>query len=167
MGLLCEENGVNTFNVFTAFKDLYQLNDAELCDVFERSKELGALTQVHAENGDIIAKNVEKLKAKGVTGAEGHDLSRPAEVEAEAVNRSCVIANQCESAVYITKVSSKLAADQIASAKRRGVKVFGETLVGSIGVKSPSSPSVLTLTSPPLRLKDPENSRHLLKHLAL
>lgn len=167
MRLLCEENGINTFNVSTAFKNLYQLNDSEMYDVFERCKEIGALVQIHAENGDIIEKNIEKLLAKGTTGPEGHDLSRPAEVEAEAVNRSCVIANQSESAVYITKVTSKLAADQIANAKRRGVKVFGETLVGSIGAKSPSAPSVYTLTSPPLRLKDPENSKLLLKHLAL
>lgn len=167
MRLLCEENGVNTFNVFTAFKDLYQLNDSELYDVFERCKELGAMTQVHAENGDIIAKNCQKLIAKGLTGAEAHDLSRPAEVEAEAVNRCCVIANQSDSAVYITKVTSKLASDQIASAKRRGVKVFGETLVGSIAGIGPCAPSVYTLSSPPLRVRDPENSKLLLKHLAL
>jgi dihydroorotase-like cyclic amidohydrolase len=167
MRQLSEDNGVNTFNIFTAFKDLYQLSDSEMYDVFERSKDLGALVQVHAENGDIIAKNVDKLKSKGITGPEGHDLSRPAEVEAEAVNRSCVIANQSESAVYITKVTSKLAADQIAAAKRRGVKVYGETLVSSIGCKAPCAPSIYTITSPPLRLKDPENSKLLLKHLAL
>lgn len=167
MRLLCEENGINTFQVFTAFKDLYQLNDSEMYEVFEKCKELGALPQVHAENGDIIAKNAEKLLAKNITGPEGHDLSRPAEVEAEAVNRSCVIANQAESAVYITKVTSKLAADQVAAAKRRGLKVFGETLVSSIGTKAPLAPSVYTLTSPPLRLSDPENSKLLLKHLAL
>lgn len=167
MKLLCAENGVNCFNVFTAFKDLYQLNDSELYDVFERCKELGALPQVHAENGDIIAKNESKLIAKGVTGPEGHELSRPSEVEAEAINRSCVIANQSDSAIYITKVTSKIAADQIAAAKRRGVKVFAETTVGSIGAKTPCAPSVYTLTSPPLRLKDPENSKSLLKHLAL
>lgn len=166
MRLLTEENGINAFQVFTAFKDLYQLNDSELYDVFERCRELGALPQVHAENGDIVAKNATKLLAKGITGAEGHDLSRPAEVEAEAVNRSCVIANQAESAIYITKVSSKLAADQVAAAKRRGTIVVGETLVSSIGAK-PSAPSVYTMTSPPLRLGDPENSKLLLKHLAL
>lgn len=167
MKLLCEENGVNSFNVFMAFKDLYQLNDSELYDVFERCKDLGALPQVHAENGDIIAKNVEKLLANGLTGAESHDLSRSAEVEAEAVNRACVIANQAESAVYVTKITSKLAADQIAAAKRRGVKVFGETTVGSIGSKSPCSPSVYTLTAPPLRVKDPENAKLLMKYIAL
>ena len=135
--------------------------------MFENCKKIGGLCQVHAENGDIIEKNVEKLTAKGVTGPEGHDLSRSAEVEAEAVNRSCVIANQVESAVYITKVSSKLAADQIANARRRGVKVFGETTVGAIGAKAPCAPSVYTMTTPPLRLQDPENSKLLMKHLAL
>lgn len=167
MRLLCEENGINTFNVFTAFKDHYQLNDSELYEVFEKSKEIGALVQVHAENGDIIAKNVEKLVAKGSTTADAHDLSRPVDVEAEAVNRTCVIARQVGAPVYITKVSSKLAADQITNAKRRGAKVFGEVLAGSIGAKSPSPSSVLTLTSPPLRLKDAENGKLLMKHLAM
>lgn len=167
MRILCEENGINTFSVFTAFKDHFQLSDSELYEVFEKGKEIRALVQVHAENGDIIAKNVERLVAKGSTGADAHDLSRSEEVEAEAVNRACVIANQVNSPVYISKVSSKYAADHIVNAKRRGLKVFGEVLIGSIGAKSPCLPSVLTLTSPPLRLRDPENGKLLMKLLAM
>lgn len=94
MRILCQERGVNSFKCFMAYKGLYQLNDSELYEVFETCKELGAVAMVHAENGDIIAKNVTKLLTEGVTGPEGHELSRSEEVEAEATNRACVIAHQ-------------------------------------------------------------------------
>lgn len=94
MKILCEERGVNSFKMFMAYKNLFQLDDFELYETFERCKELGALAQVHAENGDIIAKNTIRLLAEGVTGPEGHELSRTEEVEAEAVNRACMIAHQ-------------------------------------------------------------------------
>lgn len=97
MRILCEERGINSFKMFMAYKGLYQLDDSELYDAFETCKELGAVAQVHAENGSIIAKNAAKLLAAGVTGPEGHELSRSEEVEAEAVNRACIIAHQVNS----------------------------------------------------------------------
>lgn len=92
MTILCQEHGINSFKSFMAYS--FMLNDAELYSVFDMCKQLGAIPLVHAENGAIIAKNVEKLLANGVTGPEGHALSRPEDVEAEAVTRACMIANQ-------------------------------------------------------------------------
>ena len=94
MRILCEERGVNSFKMFMAYKGLYQLDDSELYEAFEACRDLHAVAQVHAENGSIIAKNAAKLLAAGVTGPEGHELSRSEEVEAEAVNRACIIAHQ-------------------------------------------------------------------------
>lgn len=92
MDLLAREHGVNSFKMFMAYD--FMLTDGELYGAFEYCEKLGCIAQVHAENGSVIAKNAEKLISKGVTGPEGHEQSRPEEIEAEAVNRACVIAKQ-------------------------------------------------------------------------
>lgn len=98
MKIICQERGVNSFKMFMAYN--FMLNDTELYLAFENCKNLGAIAQVHAENGSIIQKNVERLLASGITGPEGHEMSRPEEVEAEAVNRACVIAHQVRYILY-------------------------------------------------------------------
>ena len=40
--------------MFMAYKNVLQLDDAEMISVFKACKSIGALAQVHAENGDII-----------------------------------------------------------------------------------------------------------------
>ena len=46
MKIMCDELGVNSFKMFMAYKGLYQLNDSDLLDVFERIRALGAVAQV-------------------------------------------------------------------------------------------------------------------------
>lgn len=101
MRVLSEERGINSYKMFMAYKGLYQLDDSDLYEAFEVCKDLRAVAQVHAENGSIIAKNTAKLLAAGVTGPEGHELSRSEEVEAEAVNRACIIAHQVQMLIQI------------------------------------------------------------------
>ncbi|KRT78519.1 hypothetical protein AMK59_6773 [Oryctes borbonicus] len=130
MSILCSQHGINSFKTFMAYS--FMLNDSELYSVFEHCKNLGAVPQVHAENGHIISKNVDKLLNKGVTGPEGHEMSRPEEVEAEAVNRACTIAHQVDSPLYVVHVMSKSAGFAIKQARERGVQVIGETLVAGL-----------------------------------
>ena len=47
--------GVNSFKMFMAYKDVMQVTDSEMINIMSTCKELGALAQVHAENGDVIA----------------------------------------------------------------------------------------------------------------
>uniref|UniRef100_A0A182W2U8 dihydropyrimidinase n=1 Tax=Anopheles minimus TaxID=112268 RepID=A0A182W2U8_9DIPT len=173
MKILCQERGVNSFKCFMAYKGLYQLNDSELYEVFETCKELGAVAMVHAENGDIIAKNVTKLLSEGVTGPEGHELSRTEEVEAEATNRACVIAHQAHCPLYVVHVMSKSAGIEVARARRRynGTGIFGETLAAALGTDGTHyhdkcwHHAAAHVLSPPLR-PDPTTPEFLMKLLA-
>ncbi|XP_046836670.1 dihydropyrimidinase isoform X1 [Vespa crabro] len=169
MTLLTKEHGVNSFKTFMTYS--FMLRDIDLIEVFKACKELGALAMVHAENGDIIAENIKKLLAAGVTGPEGHEMSRPEEVEAEAVTRACMIASQVNSPLYISAVSSKSAADVVSAKRTEGVIVFGETLASNVGIDGTEQygkdieKARSFVTSPPLR-PDSTTPAYLIEHLA-
>ncbi|KAL5273747.1 DPYS.2 family protein [Megaselia abdita] len=92
--VLARDHGVNSFKMFMAYKGFCQLRDWEMYEALEKIRAVKGLAMVHAENGDIIERNVEQLLKNGITGPEGHQLSRQEEVEAEAVHRACILAHQ-------------------------------------------------------------------------
>lgn len=87
---------------------------------------------VHCENGSLIAYNQKKILDAGVTGPEGHFLSRNKEVEAEATHRMCVLANEVLCPLYIVHVMGQEAAQQVEYARRKGWLVYGETLATAL-----------------------------------
>ncbi len=71
---------------------LAQVSDAELLAGMRQCRALGAVAMVHAENGDGVEEGRAAVFAAGVTGPEGHALSRPAALEAEATGRAIALA---------------------------------------------------------------------------
>lgn len=55
METLVREKGVNSFQMFMTYKDLYMLRDSELYQVFRACRDIGAIARVHAENGELVA----------------------------------------------------------------------------------------------------------------
>jgi dihydropyrimidinase len=69
--------GINSFKFFMAYKGALMVTDEELLQGFKKCRELGALPQVHAENGDGVVEGQTRMIELGITGPEGHPLSRP------------------------------------------------------------------------------------------
>ncbi len=128
MGTLCREHGVNSFKHFMAYKNAIMCDDETLVNSFKRCKELGALATLHAENGELVYVLQQDIFNQGITGPEGHPLSRPPEVEGEAANRAIRIAEVLGVPVYIVHTSCIDALEAITRARLEGQIVFGEVL---------------------------------------
>ena len=134
MGTLVAERGVNSFKHFMAYKGAIMADDEILVNSFMRARELGALATVHAENGELVYLLQREIFEQGITGPEGHPLSRPPEVEGEAANRAIRIAQVLDVPVYIVHNSCKEALQAITRARSEGQRVFGEVLAGHLVV---------------------------------
>ena len=108
----------------------------------------------------------QRLLAAGITGPEGHELSRPEEVEAEATQRACLLAHQVGCPLHVAPVMSRSAADVLAAHRRRGQLVSGEATAAALATDGTHQwnrcwrHAAGHVTSPPLR-PDPATPQHL------
>jgi dihydropyrimidinase len=132
MGTLVNDEGINSFKHFMAYKNAIMCDDETLVNSFKRALELGAMPTVHAENGELVYLLQKTVSEMGIKGPEGHPLSRPPMVEAEAANRAIAIADVLGVPIYVVHVSCVESAEAIARARARGQRVYGEVLAGHL-----------------------------------
>ena len=120
--------GVTSFKCFLVYKkEGMMVDDATLVKIMLKAKETGAITNIHAENPDLIDLNIEKFLKEGKTSAWYHYLSRPEYVEAEADKRAVHLAKSMEAPLYLVHMADKEGLEAAIAAKLDGNEIYIET----------------------------------------
>jgi len=118
--------GVRSLKAFLTYDPL-RLDDRQFLRVLAAARRNGALVTVHCENYDAIGWMTEALLAAGLTAPKYHAWSCPPVLEREATHRAIALAELVDQPIQVFHVSCPEAADEIARARARGVRVWGET----------------------------------------
>ena len=148
-------SGVTSLKVYLAY-DALRVDDGQLLDILRECRSLGLQIGCHCENGDVVSLLQKRELARGNRGPAAHPLSRPPEVEAEAISRYCYIASLADCPVTVVHLSSGAGLEEVRRARNRGQTVWAETcpqylLLDDSRYHLPGFEGAKYIMSPPLR----------------
>ncbi|MDT8860908.1 dihydropyrimidinase [Alkalihalobacillus sp. MEB130] len=158
-----DEEGITSFKVFMAYKNVFQADDETLFRTLIAAKDLGSLVMVHAENGDVIEYLTKQALANGQTDPIYHAKTRPSEIEGEATGRAAQLTGLADSQLYVVHVSCREAVEKITEARQKGIQVYGETcpqylVLDETYLEKPDFEGAKYVWSPPLREKSHQDA---------
>jgi dihydropyrimidinase len=118
--------GNRSIKIFMTYEGV-RVTDGEVLRVLAAARKLGALVCIHAEHHELIMFMTEQLLAAGLTLPKHHAWAKPTVVEREAVHRIIAMAEALDVPIQVFHVSAPDPAEEIARARKRGLKVWGET----------------------------------------
>jgi len=155
----CIKMGVTSFKVYMAYKNTIGLEDDDLLRVMECVAEAGGIVTVHCEMGDEIEKLRNTFFSQNNTSPNYHALSRPAALEAAAVEKAVKMAGKVHCPLYIVHVSSRKSLQYIREAQLRKQSVYAETcpqylLLDDSKYRGEFQQTAPYVVSPPLRTRE-------------
>lgn len=122
------EHGVTGYKTFmiARFREL-AADDYQMVKNFEAISRTGLPCLIHAENQDMVDRGIKEALEQGRTDPIAHCDFRPSLAEAEATQRTIMLAKQSCVHLHICHVSSKEAVDIIEYSKTQNRNVSGET----------------------------------------
>ena len=147
--------GVTSFKLYMAYDHL-RVSDADALAVLREAKRLGALVGMHCEVGEAVTAGIATQKTAGNLSPTAHPLSRPPEVEADAIHRWIGLARAADCPIYVVHLSTAPGLEEIRRGRAEGVRVLAETcpqylLLDDSRYDLPDFEGAKFVLSPPLR----------------
>lgn len=161
--------GINSIKCFLAYKGSLMVDDEGFLKLMCKAKELDMVVCIHAEDGEEIEKNTEKLIKEDKFAPKYHAESRPAELEAKSVRKVIKMARETGAKVYFVHISTFEAIKEIQKAKEEGLEIYAEScpqyfLLDETLYEKEDFEGAKYVMSPPLRTKeDVESLQYALK----
>lgn len=92
-------------------------NTGDQYELMEILAKTGVITAFHAENNDMIKKNIDRLKREGKVSPIYHERSRPSVVEVEKTAKILLFAEKTGAKVEIAHISTPEAVKLVRQAK--------------------------------------------------
>jgi dihydropyrimidinase len=105
----------------------FGISDEALLRVLRVARQAGAVVNVHAENSEMLDLAAADMIAAGRWDPRHYAESRPALAEAEATRRAIDYAELTAAEIYVVHMSCRDAVEAVRAARRRGLRVWGET----------------------------------------
>ena len=149
------EAGCSSFKTYLTYAG-FKLDDDAFIAALEAVGRAGGIALVHAENDAGIRYLQRKFLAEGHVAPRYHPLSRPAGMEAEAVERALALAEVAGCPLYVVHISTQRGAAAVSRARARGQIATGETcpqylLLTEGEYARPGFEGAKFVCSPPLR----------------
>ena len=127
MKTLIRNEGVTTFKLFMAYPGVLMVDDGALFKAMRIAGANGAMTCIHAENGQVISVLVKEAVEAGMGAPKYHATTRPSILEGEATHRAIRLAELAQTPLYIVHLSASEALAAVTEARDRGIPVHAET----------------------------------------
>lgn len=121
------DDGITSIKLLLAYKGSVMVDDAALFKTLRRGADLGVLTMVHCENGDVIDILARDAAARGHMAPRYHAEVRPHWCEAEATHRAIMLAAAASAPLYVVHMTCRSALDALRNGRANSVNVLGET----------------------------------------
>jgi len=132
----CSKSGIVAFKTFLheappgrekEFIGLTTPNTGDQYELMKKVAQTGMMIGFHAENNDMINKNIAKLRREGKTSPIYHGRSRPPVVEIETTSKILLFAEKTGAKVEICHITTPEVVELVDEAKCKGVYAIAET----------------------------------------
>lgn len=122
------EQGAPTIKCYMTYKEEgLMVKDEDLKRILESLRRAGGMLMVHAEDNDIVEKNIRRMITKGFTQPIYHAKSRPPEAENLAIRRCVQSARQTGGRLFVVHMSTDEGVELVGQAQQDGLEVYAET----------------------------------------